>query len=98
MIGGVIPVLYSFYGKSGTLDLEAHEQQLAWVLAGQASGVTLLGLASEGAALTPDERKTVLKLTAQRLPAAAILLVTTRPDDDRGTLHRSRSNPAVRWG
>ena len=68
MIGGVIPVLYSFYGKSGTLDLEAHAQQIAWVLAGQASGVTLLGLASEGASLTPDERKAVLRLTAQRLP------------------------------
>ena len=52
MIGGVIPVLYSFYGKSGTLDLEAHDRQIAWVLAGQASGVTLLGPASEGALLT----------------------------------------------
>jgi len=82
MIGGVIPVLYSFYGKSGTLDLAAHEQQIAWVLAGQASGVTLLGLASEGASLTPDERKAVVRVTAQRLPAAATLLVTTRPDDD----------------
>jgi hypothetical protein len=47
MIGGVIPVLYSFYGKSGTLDLDAHEQQIDWGLAQQASGVTLLGLASE---------------------------------------------------
>src|SRR4051812_14560102 len=82
MIGGVIPVLYSFYGKSGTLDLAAHAQQIAWVLAGQASGVTLLGLASEGASLTTDERRAVLRLTAERLPAAAILLVTTRPDDD----------------
>jgi 4-hydroxy-tetrahydrodipicolinate synthase len=82
MIGGVIPVLYSFYGKSGTLDLDAHEQQIEWVLARQASGVTLLGLASEGASLTPDERKAVLSLTAQCLPAGATLLVTTRPDDD----------------
>jgi dihydrodipicolinate synthase/N-acetylneuraminate lyase len=82
MIGGVIPVLYSFYGKSGTLDVEAHARQIAWVLAGQASGVTLLGLASEGASLTPDERKAVLRLTAQGLPAASTLLLTTRPDDD----------------
>ena len=88
MIGGVIPVLYSFYAKSGTLDLEAHAQQIAWVLAEQASGITLLGLASEGASLTPDERKAVLRLTAQRLPAAATLLVTTRPDDDLGEIAR----------
>jgi dihydrodipicolinate synthase/N-acetylneuraminate lyase len=61
MIGSVIPVLYSFYDKSDTLDLEAHEQQIAWVLAGQASGVTLLALASEGASLAPDGRKAVMQ-------------------------------------
>ena len=82
MIGGVIPVLYSFYGKSGALDLEAHSQQIDWVMSRGATGVTLLGLASEGASLTMDERKAVLSRSARHLSADAILLVTTRPDDD----------------
>ena len=82
MIRGVIPVLYSFYGRSGVLDLDAHARQIEWVMPRGATGVTLLGLASEGASLTQDERKALIRLTAKRLPASAILLVTTRPDDD----------------
>ena len=60
MTRGVIPVLYSFYAKSGALDLEAHERQIDWVMPRGAAGVTLLGLASEGASLTQDERKSVI--------------------------------------
>jgi len=82
MIGGVIPVLYSFYGKSGALDLDIHMRQIEWVMLRGAAGVTLLGLASEGASLTQEERKSVVARTAQHLSASAALLVTTRPDDD----------------
>lgn len=82
MIGGVIPVLYSFYSTSGALDLEANAQQIDWVMPRGAAGVTLLGLASEGASLSQDERKSVIARTAKRLPAGATLLITTRPDDD----------------
>jgi len=82
MTRGVIPVLYSFYDESGALDLEAHVRQIDWVMPRGAAGVTLLGLASEGASLTQDERKSVIGQTAKHLPAAATLLITTRPDDD----------------
>jgi dihydrodipicolinate synthase/N-acetylneuraminate lyase len=82
MIRGVIPVLYSFYSKSGALDLDAHVQQVGWIMSRGATGVTLLGLASEGASLTQEERKRVIARTAQHLSAGAALLVTTRPDDD----------------
>jgi 2-keto-3-deoxy-L-arabinonate dehydratase len=88
MIRGAIPVLYSFYGKSGALDLEAHIRQIDWVMARLATGVTLLGLASEGAALTQDERKDVIARTAECLPSGKILLITTRPDDDLGEIAR----------
>lgn len=88
MIRGVIPVLYSFYGKSGVLDLEAHAQQIVWVLARRAAGVTLLGLASEGAALTPDERTNLIARTARHLPRDKALLITTRPDDDLNGIAR----------
>lgn len=88
MIRGVIPVLYSFYSKSGALDLEAHTQQIAWVLAQHATGVTLLGLASEGASLTQDERKNLIAGTARHLPSDKALLVTTRPDDDLNEIAR----------
>ncbi|MEJ0079018.1 MAG: hypothetical protein WDO17_27020 [Alphaproteobacteria bacterium] len=82
MIPGVIPVLYSYYGQSGALDLDTHVQQIDWVMPRGAAGVTLLGLASEGASLTHDERKAAIAQTARHLSADATLLVTTRPDDD----------------
>src|SRR5689334_5662985 len=82
MLRGVIPVLYSYFGSSGALDLDAHARQIDWVMARRAAGVTLLGLASEGASLTQDERKSVIARTARHLSPDAALLVTTRPDDD----------------
>ncbi len=88
MIGGVIPVLYSYYDARGALDLGLHERQLDWALAKGAAGVTVLGLASEGAALTAQERRAVVDLTARRLPAGAPLLVTMRPDDDVAEIAR----------
>src|SRR3954447_17558495 len=82
MLRGVIPVLYSYYAKSGALDVDAHVRQIEWVMSRGATGATLLGLASEGASLTQEERKKVITRTAQHLPASAALLVTTRPDDN----------------
>src|ERR1043165_2593582 len=82
MLRGAIPVLYSYYGTSGALDLDAHVRQIDWVTSRGAMGVTLLGLASEGASLTQAERKSVIARTAQHLSADAALLVTTRPDDE----------------
>src|ERR1041385_5288266 len=82
MIGGVVPVLYSYYAKSGALDLDAHVRQIDWVMPRGAAGVTLLGLASEGASLTQDERKSIIARTARHLSPDAALLVTTRTDDD----------------
>ena len=98
MTRGVIPVLYSFYGKSGALDLEAHERQIGWVMPRGAAGVTLLGLASEGASLTQDERKSVIARTAKHLPAGAILLITTRPDDDLNEIARIALESRVNAG
>ena len=88
MIHGVIPVLYSFYAKSGAIDLDAHVRQIDWVMRRGAAGVTLLGLASEGASLTQEERKGLIARTAQHLSAGAALLVTTRPDDDLNDIAR----------
>jgi dihydrodipicolinate synthase/N-acetylneuraminate lyase len=82
MIRGVIPVLYSYFGGSGTLDHDANARQIDWVMSRGAAGVTLLGLASEGASLTQEERKSVIARTAQHLSANATLLITTRADDD----------------
>ena len=88
MTRGVIPVIYSFYAKSGALDLEAHVRQIDWVMPRGAAGVTLLGLASEGASLTQDERKSLIARTAKCLPAGAALLITTRPDDNLNDIAR----------
>jgi dihydrodipicolinate synthase/N-acetylneuraminate lyase len=82
MPAGILPVLYSFFSDSGSFDLEAHERQIAWVRSHGAAGVTLLGLASEGAALSPTERCSILRETCKHLTAQEALLVTVRPDDD----------------
>ena len=81
-MSGIIPVLYSYYGKSGAVDLDANVQQIDWVISRGAAGIALLGLASEGASLTQAERKSVIATAAQHLDRYQTLLVTTRPDDD----------------
>ena len=89
MVAGVIPVLYSFFTSTGALDLDAHERQMAWTKSGGAAGVALFGLASEGAALSPAERKALLSHTCKNLSPEDALLVTVRPDDDIQDLSRS---------
>jgi 4-hydroxy-tetrahydrodipicolinate synthase len=88
MTAGVLPVVYSFFTDSGSFDLDAHERQIAWVRSNGAAGVTLFGLASEGAALSPDERLLILAQTCKNLTAQEALLVTVRPDDDIRLLSR----------
>ena len=88
MLGGVIPVLYSFFDKSGALDFGAHVRQIDWAMSRGAAGVTVLGLASEGASLTQDERKSVVSHTTKHLSASPTLLVTTRSDDDLNEIAR----------
>src|ERR1051325_10027079 len=88
MIHGVIPVLYSFFDKSGALDFGTHVRQIDWAMSRGAAGVTVLGLASEGASLTQDERKSVVSHTTKHLSASPTLLVTTRSDDDLNEIAR----------
>jgi 4-hydroxy-tetrahydrodipicolinate synthase len=78
MTAGVLPVVYSFFTDSGSFDLDAHERQIAWVRSNGAAGVTLFGLASEGAALSPDERLLILAQTCKNLTAQ-----TSEPVRDR---------------
>jgi 4-hydroxy-tetrahydrodipicolinate synthase len=81
MRAGVVPVLYSYFDAAGAIDLEAHERQIAWVQQGGVAGITLFGLASEGGALSPAERRSLLAHTSSILPSGDALLVTVRPDD-----------------
>jgi len=63
-------------------------QQIDWVMPRGATGVTLLGLASEGASLTQSERESVIAQTSKNLTPSATLLITTRPDDDLNKIAR----------
>jgi len=104
MVGGVIPVLYSFFTANGVPNLDAHDLQLTWAMENGATGVALLGLASEGAALSLSERIAVVSRTAAFLSPTATLLVTIRPDDDIVQIakcalkHRSRVGVIVQVG
>ncbi len=81
MLAGVFPVLYSYFDAAGAIDLEAHERQIAWIRQGGSTGITLFGLASEGGALSPAERRSLLAHTSSIVAPNDALLVTVRQDD-----------------
>ena len=82
MIGGVIPVLYSFYGKSGRSILRRTRSRSRGSWPGKRAASRCWGWHPREHRLRRTSARRVLRLTAQHLPAAATLLVTTRPDDD----------------
>lgn len=62
---GVHAVLYALFDGQERLDRDAMGAQMAWVRAAGADGVTVLGLATEVAKLSVDERRQVIDWAAQ---------------------------------
>lgn len=73
-VHGIWPILYAFFDAEGGLDREAMRRQVQACVAAGANGVAALGLATEVAKLSPDERRTVMRWLAEdlagRLPFA----------------------------
>lgn len=72
---GIYPMLYSFFQRDGSLDLEALRLQVRAAVAHGAHGVAVLGLASEVGKLSDQERRSFVEVVTgvagQRIPVAA---------------------------
>lgn len=74
---GVYPILATTFHEDGSLDLESQVSLVHHLLEGGAHGLGLFGNASEGYALAPDERGTLLRLIAKEVNGRVPLVVST---------------------
>lgn len=74
---GVYPILYAFAGPDGHLDEAAMRRQVRGCLASGAHGIAVLGLITEVARLSEDQRQAIVAWTADeiagRVPLAATI-------------------------
>src|ERR1700689_3577539 len=75
LMDGVFPILATTFHDDGSIDLESQANLVHHLLAQGANGLGLFGNASEGYALSEDERVTLLKLV--RANAKVPLIVST---------------------
>lgn len=75
--GGIYPILYAFFDSNGALDRNAWRQQIEAVIAAGAPGIAILGLITEVAALSLEERRTLVAWAkediADRIPLIATI-------------------------
>ncbi len=78
---GVFPAVTTKLKSDGALDHDAIQKGLERLLANGVSGVVMMGMVGENASLTPEEKRTVLKLTmetvAGRVPIISGVAETT---------------------
>jgi 4-hydroxy-tetrahydrodipicolinate synthase len=73
---GVYPMLYAFFERGGGLDRGAMRAQVEHCLAEGAHGIAALGLGTEVAKLTPEERLTIVRWVAADLAGRRPLAIT----------------------
>ncbi|HSE74601.1 MAG TPA: dihydrodipicolinate synthase family protein [Dongiaceae bacterium] len=78
---GIYPMLYAFFDRNGRLDDAAIGRQIEAGIAAGVDGIAILGLASEAAKLSVEERHHLLEITAKtvgdRVPTAVTLVGQT---------------------
>ncbi len=75
-LSGVHAVLYALFDASERLDRQAMRRQVEICLTAGVSGITALGLATEVAKLTADERRRVMEWTAEDVAGRVPLGIT----------------------
>lgn len=75
---GIYPMLYAFFDGAGALRHDMLRRQVDVALAARAAGIAILGLGTETAKLTEDEREAVVATAAERLSGRAPLVATVR--------------------
>lgn len=74
---GVYPILATTFHDDGSLDLDSQRRLIHHLLDAGAHGLGLFGNASEGYALTAEERRTLLTLVAREVDGGVPLIVST---------------------
>ncbi len=75
-LNGIHAVLYAFFDTSERLDRQAMRRQVEICLSGGVSGITVLGLATEVAKLTAEERRQVMAWAAEDIGGRIPLGIT----------------------
>lgn len=78
---GIWPVLYAFFAADGRLDRAAMRAQVQACVVGGASGLVVLGLATEVGKLNDEERRHLVAWAAEDLAGRLPLAVTVAGED-----------------
>ncbi len=96
---GIWPMLYAFFGADGALDRRAMRLQVQVCLSGGASGLAVLGLATEVAKLSEEERRQVVEWAAEdlagRLPLAVTIFGDTVDHQAEALAHAAAAGAAL---
>ncbi len=99
IFSGVYPILYAFARHDGSLDEDAMRRQVRACLASGAHGIAILGLITEVARLTGDERRAIIAWTAEEIGGRVPLAATVAgPDiDSQIAFARDAAKLGARW-
>ncbi|WP_257098567.1 dihydrodipicolinate synthase family protein [Pseudovibrio flavus] len=98
-IGGIYPVLYSFFNEDGTLNRTNFQKQIEHSLRAGVHGVAVLGLITEVGSLTPDERRTLIDWTTDAVAGEVPVAVTIagRTVAEQRELAQYAQNAGASW-
>src|SRR5262245_54482173 len=74
---GVYPILNTPFHKDGGLDIDSQLRLVDYLLEAGAHGLGLFGNASEGYALSADERRSLMTVIARRVDGRVPLIVSS---------------------
>ena len=94
-IGGILPVLYSFFDEGGALRPGAFAAQTAHSMESGATGVVLFGFVTQFYRLTSEEKTVALSETAEALNGRGVLGVTVMESTAQGQIALIRAAEAA---
>lgn len=97
-VEGIYPILYAFFGRDERLDREAMRQQVKTCLTHNPQGIAALGLATETAKLSTDERRQVMDWLAEDVDGACPMAITIAEPTVEGQIAFAREAARARAG
>ena len=73
---GIIPILYTFFNKNNSIDIELMKDQISLIVKQQSNGIACLGLASEVNKLSLKEKIKIIELISACCPRHFIKATT----------------------
>jgi 4-hydroxy-tetrahydrodipicolinate synthase len=94
LLSGIIPILVTTFHEDGSLDLESQRRLIRHLLSQGVHGLALFGNASEGYALTNNEREELLALTLKEVDGNVPVIVSTGHNSTHAAVELSRAAEA----